>query len=493
MRKFLVIALCLIAISVQSQQWEIVYPMEEGAFLMGGCCNGDGNYIFGVCDENDDGIYSNAYAMYVENDGNYITQKFCYDYKSELCNAISLDDGNAFVVGIKGGTLSNQVYDSLWIVIMNPELEIVEEHCYPLVAPYKTWTNDIYMDFNSEGDVIVLADVSAKDYPLVTNGVYVVLKCDTCGNVLKCQYFPDGHAPSGARPTGIIRVPDNDRMMLLGKAFYVSGVHSIAYIDNDLNLIATYPLPWMESVWNYSDFWKDDNHFLMSSQTSYYNVNDSYYAAVFEVDTEGHYVDTLVYDRADTADYTAQYGSMAHFNDETIYVATYWENGLNEKPNDVVMLLIDKDLQLLGVKKMTLDNVKVRPLHCQVTADGGCLVYGKSKKSESMDMIIVWKLMPEDFVVPWALTELPGVLQHLDVYPNPTSDFLNIVLTDYDCHRVKVCIVDVDGRKYFECSYIDCSGLLTIDVSAFDSGTYVYEVSDDKGKIVKGRFLKTKY
>ena len=483
MRKFLILTLCLLSVRLQAQQWMIEYPAEGEALLMGGCCNGDGNYVFGV-----DG--TDAYAMYIDVDGDYVTNRFCYDYKSELCSAVSLDNGNAFVVGIKGGTLDNQVYDSLWIVVMNSDLDVVEEHSYPVETPYKTWTNDIYLDFNNAGDVIVLADVSEKDYPLVTNGVYVVLRCDVDGNVLDSQYFPDGHGPGGARPTGIIRVPDSDMMMLLGKAFYASGVHSIAYIDGDLNLVATYPIPWMERVWNYTDYWKDDGHFLMASQTSIYNNDDSYYAAVFEVDTEGHYVDTLVYDRADTADYTAQFGSMAYFNDETIYITTYWESGLNEVPNDVVMLLMDRNLNLLGVKKLVCDNVKIRPLHCQVTPDGGCLVYGKSKKGADVNLIIVWKLMPCDFVMPWTLTEMTEVSQTTDVYPNPVSDYLNIVLQCNDNKNVRVGISDVWGRKYFERKFHSCDGVLRIDVSTLDSGVYVYEVEKDGMNSMKGKFEK---
>lgn len=489
MRKFLIFALCLISYGAQSQQWEIAYPVAEGAFLRGGCCNGDGNYIFGVCDMNEYDVYADAYAMYVEKNGSFITKKFCYDYKSELCGAVCLDNGNAFVVGIKGGTLSNQVYDSLWIVVMNKDLDIVEEHSYPLVTLYKTWTSDIYLDFDNAGDVIVLADVSEKDYPWVTNGVYVVLKCDVHGNVLKTQYFPDGHGPGGARPTGIIRVPDSDMMMLLGKAFDVTGVHSIAYIDSELNLVAAYPLPWTERIWNYSDCWKDDDHFLMASQTSH-NVDDSYYAAVFEVDSEGRYVDTLVYDRADTVEYTAQFGSMAYFDDDAIFVATYWESGLNELPNDVVMLMIDKDLNLLGMKKLMYDDVKMRPLHCQVTADGGCLVYGQSKKSYGDEMIIVWKLLPDDFLVPWTLTALPEVLPPLDVYPNPTDDYLNFVFEDADNQIITLSVSDLDGRKYFERKFENCVGLLTIDVSSLGEGAYVYEVLKNGKIIMQGKFVR---
>jgi len=483
MRKFLILALCLLSVKLQAQQWIIDYPAEDEALLFGGCCNGDGNYVFGL-----DG--TDAYAMYIDANGDCITRKFSYDYKSELCSAVSLDNGNAFVVGIKGGTLNDYVYDSLWILVMNPDLDIVEEHSYPVVAPYKTWTNDIYIDFNNAGDVIVLADVSEKDFPLITIGVYVVLKCDVDGNVLASQYFPDGHGPGGARPTCIIRVPGSDMMMLLGKAFYVNGVHSIAYIDGDLNLVATYRIPGMESVWNYSDCWKDNEHFLMSSQTYHYGINDSYYAAVFEVDTKGHYVDTLVYDRADTADYTAQFGSMAYFNDETIYVTTYWENGPNEEPNDVVVLMMDKNLNLLGVKKLVYDNVKIRPLHCQVTADGGCLVYGRSKKSLGMYMMLVYKLMPSDFIMPWSLTEMPEVSQTAEAYPNPVSDCLNIELKCNDNQDVRVSISDIRGRKYFERRLHNCEGVLTIDVSKLDNGVYVYEVEKDGVNSMKGKFVK---
>lgn len=484
------ITLCLISIRMQSQQWEIAYSADEGAFLMGGCCNDGGNYIFGACDDNGSGIYSNAYAMYVEADGSYVTRKFCYDCKSELCSAVCLDNGNAFVVGIKGGTLDDNVYDSLWIVVMTSALDIVEERCYSVVAPYQTWTNDIYLDFDSDGNVIVLADVSEKDFPWVTNGVYVVLKCDSHGNVLKSQCFSEGHGPGGARPTGIVRVPNSELMMLLGRAFDVSGVHSIAYIDGDLNLVAVYPIPWMERIWNYSDYWKDDNHFLMASQTYYYGIYDSYYAAVFAVDTEGHYVDTLVYDRADTADYTAQFGSMAYFNDETIYVTTYWENGLNDEPNDVVVIMIDKDLNLMGVKKLMYEDVKTRPLHCQVTADGGCLVYGRSKKSYGNEMIIVWKLVPEDFIVPWTLTELPEVSQNHEVYPNPTTDWLNIMLKQCENQKIKVCIRDIGGRKCFEHRIESGGGLMSIDISKLENGVYLYEITGCDNGIMTGRFVK---
>ena len=493
MKRFLLLALCLWAFRVQSQQWVLDYQFDEGVILIGGDGNGSGNYILGACDK--DWLtsgYNDAYAMFVDNNGGYVGRKFCFDgYKSHLCNAVCLDDGNAFVVGVKGGTLTNRLYDTLWVAVMTPELEIVEEHDYPIVAPYKTWTTDVYLDFNNYGDIVVLADVSEKDYPMITNGVYAVFKFDTHGNMLKSKYFTEGHGVNGARPTGLVRVPGSDKMMMLGKGFFVSGNHSICYIDNDLNKVDAYPLSWLEDNWNYSDCWKDNGHFLMSSMTHHYGVvENSYYAAVFEVDEVGRYVDTLVYDRADTSDYTAQFGSMAYVSDDVIYIATYWENGENELPSDAVICLIDNDLNLRGTKRLKTDDTKIRIKHCQKTSDGGCLVYGQCKKSYDGERVCVWKLLPEDFVIPWILGEMPEVLPDHHVYPNPTCDYLNIVLENVDNHGCRVAVSDARGQKCFELKLGAVEGVLSLYVSSLENGVYFVEVIVDGRSVCKEKFIK---
>ena len=491
MKRILLLTLCLLAVEMQSQRWVVSYPVEDGVALVGGACNGDGNFIFGACNNNSGLGYLDAYAMFVDNDGDYFEKRFCFEnYKSHWCNAVCLDNGNAFVVGVKGGTLTNHVYDTLWIAVMNRELDIIEEHSYPLVEPYVTWTTDVYLEFNSYGEIIVLADVSTRNYPNMTHGVYAVFKCDRYGNVLKNKYFPDGHGVNGARPTGLIRVPGSEYMMMLGRGFFATNCHSICYIDNELNKIDVYPLPWLEDIWNYTDCWKENGHFLMSSMTHHHGVvNNSLYAAVFEVDAMGHYVDTLVYDRADTSDYTAQFGSMAYVDDATIYIATYWDSGENELPSDAVICLIDNDLNLRGTKRLKTEDTKIRIMHCQRTSDGGCLVYGRCKRSNSSELVCVWKLLPEDFVVPWSLSGQPEVLPHQKAYPNPTGDYLNIVLYDADSQCI-VSIYDMCGRKYFERRFDSGNTMLTIDVSHLGNGTYNYEVIVRGHSMQKGKFVK---
>lgn len=492
MKRFLLLTLCLIAMMLRAQQWKIEYPMEESVLLKGGSCNGSGNYIIGVCDMGSEG-YTSSYAMYVDNEGNYVEKRFSHDgYKSNFCGSICLDDGNAFVVGVKGGTKDDCVFDTLSIMIMTPELEIVEEHDYPVVEPYKTWLTDAYLRFNNYGEIVVLTDASVYENPVsITVGVYVVLKCDTFGNVLKSQYFAEGHSLSGARPTGIIRVPNSDNMMMLGRGFNANGYHTITYIDNDLNLVASYPLPWLESFWNHTECWKDNEHFLMSSLTHHYGVmENSKYVGVFEVDATGHYNDTLVYDRCDTSDYSAQFGSMAYVNDDAIYIATYWERGLDEVPTDAVICMIDKDLNLLGTKRLADDNTKIRLYHCQTTADGGCLVYGQCKRVDGDYMVMVWKLLPKDFVIQWTVNDMPEALRNECIYPNPVSNCLNIRMKDDFCTDFSIIITDARGRKHFERRFENCNGLLTLDISTLADGVYVCEIVYDDGHAFKEKIIK---
>lgn len=489
-RIFLLVFSCLV-IAVQAQQWIVSRPADEGVVFVGGACNGNGNFIVGACNNNDYS-YIDACAMYVNNDGETVERTFSFDgYKSHLSSAVCLDNGNAFVVGVKGGTETDYVYDTLWMLVLTPELDIVEQQNYPLIEPYKTWTTDIYLQFNNYGDIIVLADASQYSSGLgIGKGVYAVFKTDIHGNIIKSQYFAEGHGSGGARPTGLIRVPNSDNMMLLGKGFYASNSHSLCYINNDLDIVETYPLPWFEDNWNHTDCWKENGHFLMSSLTHHYGVfENSHYVAVFEVDNTGHYIDTLVYDRADTADYTAQFGSMAYVSDDIIYIATYCENGNNERPSDAVICLIDNDLNLKGIKKLKIADHKIRIKHCQKTSDGGCLVYGQCRKSFGIEVLYVWKLLPEDFIIPWTLDESTVALPNHEVYPNPTKDCLNIVLNSDNSHRYIVSVSDMNGRKYFEHRFELVGGLLTLDVSSLDNGSYFYEIFDGQCK-QKGKFLK---
>lgn len=492
MKRIVVIVLCLLATQLWSQQWEIAYYVPEGVILTGGCCNGWGNYVFGAFDKLPDDGYRGAFAMFVDNEGNYLERKFvCEEHKMSFCQSISLNNGNAFVAGVRGGSSDNHVFDTLWIAVITPDLTIVEENFIRIEEPYNTWTGEVYLDYDDNGDIVLLAGASQFTIPYqMTNGVYAVIKCNSHTDLLASRYFSEGHSLNGARPTAIVNVPWNDNMMLVGKGFNLNGCHTLAYIDNDLELKEVYSLPILENNWNHVGWWKDNGNFLMSSLTHHYlMMENQFYAAVFEVDPTGHYIDTLVYDRVDTSDYTAQYGSICSVSNDAIYVATYWENGNNDDPNNVVVCMIDDDLNLLGTKRLDYYETKVRVLQCQVTSDGGCVVYGKAVSKGAYEMVVIWKLLPEDFILPWFITENSDELLKDLVYPNPASDCLNFTIEDVG-NKVEIVIRDIYGRILFKQKLYDCRGVFTIDISSFETGTYLYEIVYDGKSTNNGKFIK---
>ena len=104
-------------------------------------------------------------------------------------------------------------------------------------------------------------------------------------------------------------------------------------------------------------------------------------------------------------------------------------------------------------------------------------------------MVYVWNLSPDDFVIPWVLGEMPEVLRHQSAYPNPTTDYLNIMLSDSD-NNCRVMVYDMSGRKYFERRFERGGTMLTLDVSNLELGMYCYDVIVDGLSTQKGRFMK---
>ena len=85
MKRFLSLIFCLSALLLQSQQWVVTYPVEEGVTLIGGCCNGDGNFIVGACDNANGSGYLDAYVMYIDRNGDFLEKTIVFDgYKSHL-------------------------------------------------------------------------------------------------------------------------------------------------------------------------------------------------------------------------------------------------------------------------------------------------------------------------------------------------------------------------------------------------------------------------
>jgi len=79
------------------------------------------------------------------------------------------------------------------------------------------------------------------------------------------------------------------------------------------------------------------------------------------------------------------------------------------------------------------------------------------------------------------------VSSHLDIYPNPTSDLLNINYPE-DLNRGVFYIKDISGRRV-ETNVINYSGSLSLSVSDYKAGIYFVEIVSER-RVYSSRFVK---
>ena len=76
------------------------------------------------------------------------------------------------------------------------------------------------------------------------------------------------------------------------------------------------------------------------------------------------------------------------------------------------------------------------------------------------------------------------------VYPNPVKDIFNIYFDKIENTNYSVKIYDNTGKLIINKTEIPKNQKMSINVSNFSSGMYLYEVLNNKGEIKKGKFIK---
>ncbi|MCK6640489.1 MAG: T9SS type A sorting domain-containing protein, partial [Bacteroidia bacterium] len=71
-------------------------------------------------------------------------------------------------------------------------------------------------------------------------------------------------------------------------------------------------------------------------------------------------------------------------------------------------------------------------------------------------------------------------------YPNPAADVLNVSLQTAAAYTLYV--TDIAGREVYRES-VAGRGILSIDLSAFQTGTYFLTVTDNSGKTGTEKFI----
>lgn len=493
MRCIIALLFVLMTNIINAQQWSIKYDSDECSnyiFTIGDASQ-KYDYLVGFCSDNLTDVCS-AVAICVDEDGNYIDKIFWQDgKKSRFTHVLALDNGNAFVSALYSDDGSTDLYEKLWVAILNPDLDIIEESYIDIEEPYITYIGKTYALRNEDNEIVLLTRVADYESHNVDNRFdYVFYTFDDSCNLLKRSFLENDTHRSDI--TDFTLVPGSRHYAIFGNGMHVSGMSNVIYVDKDFNFLT---LKFFDDMSDYPDLmlpirmcvghWYDEDHFLMSAQTTMTGGTNNWCPLLVKMDTDMKVVKTLDLERIDTTDYVFEFNSMSYVSPDKIFVATFWERrGL---PNELNIYLINADLELIGRKNIYTEDC-FYGLHIHSTGDGGCLIVGKETIPD-LENPIIYKLGVDDFGMDVTIHDAEYELK-MDCYPNPVSSVLNINVENIRCEKVRMSIIDISGRRYMDRELYMDGNILSLDVSHLDAGVYFYEITKNEKSILKDKFIK---
>lgn len=495
-RLFVLLFVLFVMKPAVSQQWFYEYPCsdDQNIFFITGDMSSNYNYVLGTLYENNSNL-SCPIALCIDENGNYVDKVFyAMSYKSSFITSLGLGDGNVFVVALCDDSDLDNMYEKLWVAVLDPDLNIVAESYLATEETYISYGFSAQLLMNDNNEIVLVTKVTDS---IPTQSIieydFVFYKFDCNCNLLNRSYLenPSYHSEI----TDFVKVPGTGYYAMFSNGMHVSGVETVSYIDDDLNCISVSIIDKMSNYPNNIlpkficvDHWCDENYFLMSAKSAHTDGINDWHPIVLKMDADMNVVKSLSLERVDTTDYVSQYRSMAYVNRDKIYVSTFWQNGsyFESYPNTATVFLINEELDLLGRKDFDL-GAFMNIFYVQPTFDEGCIIQAYLDYN-THKVPVICKLKIDDFDVVTDVEENDYVC---DFYPDPVSSVLNINVKNIMKKKVIIVITDILGRRCLERDVFLNENTLSINVNSLKRGTYQCHIVNDDGRcVMSDRFIK---
>jgi hypothetical protein len=83
-----------------------------------------------------------------------------------------------------------------------------------------------------------------------------------------------------------------------------------------------------------------------------------------------------------------------------------------------------------------------------------------------------------------SIQETDAAVLDLSVFPNPTSDLVNIRINHSSIKQVVLSITDLQGKEVYKGSYAGISNTIGINTAAYVPGTYVLTVKNNNNQVL---------
>lgn len=493
---------------LMGQEWSVRLNEESEGWLFDLIQIDEGENVFGIGRHNT--AVFNCYdglVIKADKDGIIVSQIVHLPGKTlEYYSAVQLPNGNVMAFGICDDSLCDHNFQKyLRIDVFDELLDTVSSQTYCV-------DDDIFDNFSYQHEGLVMNSIVTHSGTVIlatrlsyfneTWSFYApalrLYELDDTGMILRIHDTPLLQIGS---INEITYIPDTDNLMILldGGVFgYNSGVVGWYTVDPELNIIDKQMMTWLngEELDDVASdgHWIDGQYLIVDGEQ--YEGSHFTYHTLFKMDTSMNVTARLTLPPYDSCTWVSLGTNTAYANDSTIFAVSYCsETMFSEEVCQVNIILVDKDLNLLGRKVLKEDNVLKFVRQPATFNDGGCLVMvfsrnGNQYPGEPFARYELMKFRREDIEIIWnVVNERPTKLSS-SVYPNPSQGIINIAVEDTFSEDARIQIYDTKSVKCLDGMIGKTGNLITLDIHNLDAGLYVYKVVSGNRELASGKFVK---
>jgi len=83
-----------------------------------------------------------------------------------------------------------------------------------------------------------------------------------------------------------------------------------------------------------------------------------------------------------------------------------------------------------------------------------------------------------------SIQETDAAILDVKVYPNPTTELINIQINHSSIEQVSITITDIQGKEVYTGKYAGISNIIGINTASFSAGTYVLSLKKTNNELL---------
>jgi len=509
MNKWLIsILFFVLSHGLMGQEWSVTLGEESEGWLFDLIQIDEGEYVVGIGRHNT--AVSNCYdglVIKADKDGNIASQTVHLPSKTlEYFSGVQLPNGNLMAIGACDDSLCDYHYQKYI------RIDVFNEQLVPISSQTYCVDDDVFDHFVNPNNGHIMKSI-------VTNSGSVLLAARLSYYVETWNYYNHALRLYELDETGtIIRthdnmlivgsikeltyIPNTDNLMMLldGGAFdYNTGAVGWYTIDTELNIIDRQTMVHLNGEERISDiacegYWIDGQYLIVDGEQ--YEGSSFTHHTLFKTDASMNVAATLPLPPHDSCTWVPLGTNTAYVNDSTIFAVSYCSETMSsEVVYQVNIILVDKDLNLLGRKVIKDDNVikLVRPPAAFNDESFLVMIFSRNGSQYPGEPFARYELMKfrrEDIEITWDVVSETEKDPMSVAYPNPTASSINIPIDEVLSNDARIQIFDAQGMKCLDSEIGGTGNMITLDVHNLDAGLYVYKIVSGKRGLTSGKFVK---